>query len=215
MSTENNNQQLGLLIKELLEQRSWSMGRLSDMTKIDKATISRIVNGKRKANLQHLQKFAEAFEVSMHDLMKSAGYEVDATIDQKEAEVWSSLESVQNFLDDSELAHKKISRQDIEEELEKYRRVAGTEEGEILIRDGFEVKLQKIGSAGPYIDQLKEMFLKFRLKKAPAAELGLIGSALIYFILPIDLIPDYIFAVGYLDDAIAVQFVMNMLPMKD
>ncbi|MEH7609111.1 DUF1232 domain-containing protein [Priestia megaterium] len=32
-----------------------------------------------------------------------------------------------------------------------------------------------------------------------------------YFILPTDIIPDYVFPIGYLDDAIAVQLVMNQL----
>lgn len=37
------------------------------------------------------------------------------------------------------------------------------------------------------------------------------GSALIYFILSVDVIPDYIFPIGYLDDAVAVQLVLNAL----
>jgi uncharacterized membrane protein YkvA (DUF1232 family) len=40
------------------------------------------------------------------------------------------------------------------------------------------------------------------------------GSALLYFILPVDVIPDYIFPIGYLDDAIAVQLVLGWLPLK-
>ena len=215
MSTENNNQQIGILIKELLEQRSWSMGRLSSRTGIDKATISRIVNGKRRANLQHLQKFSQAFGVPLETFMKSDGYDIQTADTQREKELHTALENVQSFLEISDMSHMKISMENIEEELRKYSRVAETNEGQTLILDGFEKKLQNIGSGGPYIGQLKELYLKYRLKKASPAELALIGSALIYFIMPMDLIPDYLFPIGYLDDALAIQLVMNMLSMKD
>ena len=45
-------------------------------------------------------------------------------------------------------------------------------------------------------------------------ELAVIGSALIYFIISVDIIPDYIFPIGYLDDAIAVKLVLNLFSNK-
>ena len=215
MSIEKTNQQLGVFLKELLEQRSWSMGTLSRLSGIDKATISRIISGKRRANLQHLQKFSQAFGVSVETFMKSDGYDIQTADNQREMELHAALANVQSFLEISEMSHLKISMKRIEEELRKYSLVAETEEGQAVILDGFEKKLQNTGSGGPYIGQLKELYLKYRTKKASPAELALIGSALIYFIMPMDLIPDYLFPVGYLDDALAIQFVMNMLSIKD
>ena len=46
-----------------------SMGKLSTLCQIDKATISKIINGKRKANLNHLQRFANAFDVSLNPFL--------------------------------------------------------------------------------------------------------------------------------------------------
>ncbi len=40
------------------------------------------------------------------------------------------------------------------------------------------------------------------------------GGALLYFIVSVDVIPDYIFPIGYIDDAAAVQFVFNQLSHK-
>nr|WP_275949849.1 DUF1232 domain-containing protein [Oceanobacillus jordanicus] len=37
------------------------------------------------------------------------------------------------------------------------------------------------------------------------------GGALLYFVLTLDLIPDYLFPIGYIDDAIAVQLTVSML----
>jgi len=45
---------LGIIIKELLKERSFSMRKLSRLTGMDISTISRIVNGKRPANFNQL-----------------------------------------------------------------------------------------------------------------------------------------------------------------
>jgi uncharacterized membrane protein YkvA (DUF1232 family) len=55
------------------------------------------------------------------------------------------------------------------------------------------------------------MYLEYCDEKTSAAKRSILGSALLYFILPTDIIPDYVFPIGYLDDAIAVQLVMNQL----
>ncbi len=50
MSQDNEKSNLGLLLKKLLKEKSLSMRKLSALTNIDTATISMIINGKRKAN---------------------------------------------------------------------------------------------------------------------------------------------------------------------
>ncbi|MEM5594999.1 YkvA family protein [Niallia circulans] len=40
------------------------------------------------------------------------------------------------------------------------------------------------------------------------------GAALIYFIISVDVIPDYIFPIGYLDDAVAIKISAKLLPAK-
>jgi len=47
--------------------------------------------------------------------------------------------------------------------------------------------------------------------KLPPASLAMIGSGLLYFILPTDLIPDFIPVIGYLDDLAVLTTIMNML----
>jgi curved DNA-binding protein CbpA len=47
--------------------------------------------------------------------------------------------------------------------------------------------------------------------KLPPASLAMIGGGLLYFILPIDLIPDFIPVIGYLDDLAVLTTIMNML----
>lgn len=42
-------------------------------------------------------------------------------------------------------------------------------------------------------------------------ERSILGSGLLYFVSATDIIPDYVFPLGYLDDAIAVQIVLGRL----
>ena len=47
--------------------------------------------------------------------------------------------------------------------------------------------------------------------KLPPASVAMIGGGLLYFILPADLIPDFIPVVGYLDDLAVLTTIMNSL----
>ena len=47
--------------------------------------------------------------------------------------------------------------------------------------------------------------------KLPATSLAMIGGGLLYFILPEDLVPDFIPVIGYLDDLAVLTTIMNSL----
>lgn len=196
----------GLWLRGLLKERSLSMRKFSELTEIDTATISRIINGKRKANIQHLERFAECLEVPLMELIEAAGYPVE----QKQSD--SANHTYVDMIQD--LVHTNVSVQVIEQQLANYELYSQTDEGSSSILQEFEGKLKGVGSIGPLINQMKYLFEKFRLRKGTATELALMGSALLYFIIPVDAIPDYLFAVGYLDDAIAVQLITTALEKK-
>jgi transcriptional regulator with XRE-family HTH domain len=50
--------QLGDTLKVFLKDNSMSMRKLGKLTGIDTATISRIINGKQSANINHIEKFS-------------------------------------------------------------------------------------------------------------------------------------------------------------
>ncbi|MFO1444033.1 DUF1232 domain-containing protein [Bacillus sp. Bva_UNVM-123] len=206
----NNN--LGSLLKKRLDERSLSMRKLSELTEIDKATISRIMSGKRKANIHHLQKFASCLEVPLSELLVSAGYAYEKK--QEDTDLHASVESIQNFLAASNMYDKKFTLESVELQLAKYEQYTQTEEGKEMILQQFDEKLKKVGSIGPFIRHLKQMYEDFCAKRGTCAQLAIIGGALIYFILPVDVLPDYLFPIGYLDDAIAVQLVLKSKSIK-
>ncbi|WP_144466415.1 DUF1232 domain-containing protein [Bacillus nitratireducens] len=210
MSQDNEKGNLGLLLKKLLKEKSLSMRKLSSLTDIDTATISMIVNGKRKANPKHLQKFAKSLDVPVGDLFVAAGYSVE-TKQEEQSDIHVSINNIEHLLESAQLYNQKFSISNVEQQLVNYEQYSQTEEGKETIEKGFLEKIQKVSSIGPFINDLKELYERFTKKKGTTAELALMGSALIYFILSVDVIPDYIFPIGYLDDAVAVQLVLNAL----
>jgi uncharacterized membrane protein YkvA (DUF1232 family) len=215
MSEVQENNHLGSMLKRLLKDQSLSMRKLSALTDIDTATISRIVNGKRKATPEHLRKFADSLDVSMTELFAAAGFPIINNFADKNAGLSTSVESIQNILEASSLYDKRFTIASVEQQLTYYQQYVQTEEGKESILNSFEDKLQKVNSIGPFINQLKDMYERFRLKKGTPRELMLLGGVLLYFILPVDVIPDYIFPVGYLDDAMAVQIVADLLSKSE
>lgn len=71
--------------------------------------------------------------------------------------------------------------------------------------------MKTLSGVGPFLEQLKNMYSLFINGRGTPRELMLMGGALLYFIMPVDLIPDYIFPIGYIDDAAAVQVILNQL----
>lgn len=209
MSAVGVQNNLGLLLKKLLQEQSLSMRKLSELTEIDTATISRIINGKRKATPDHLKKFAGSLGVPIGELFRAAGFPIEQR--DELSDIHASVDIIQNVLETSELFENKFSITEVEQKLADYKKYAETDEGKEYILNHFEEKLKKVGGIGPFINQLKDMYDNFRLKNGTKAELALMGCALLYFIIPVDVIPDYIFPFGYIDDAIAIQIIASLL----
>ncbi|KFM98918.1 DUF1232 domain-containing protein [Bacillus clarus] len=210
MSTENQNDRLGSLIKKLLKERALSMRQLGTLTNMDPATISRIINGKQQAKQKHIQKFAECLQVPPQ-LLYDEMYPDSPHINKEKTDMYTSLDTIQQTLQSSNLFDFDYTTTRVKQELENYERYAQTAEGEKRIHESFASKLEQIDSTGPFIEQLTNMYQQFCKEATPLEERAIIGSALLYFILSTDIIPDYIFPIGYLDDAIAVELAKEKL----
>jgi uncharacterized membrane protein YkvA (DUF1232 family) len=86
-----------------------------------------------------------------------------------------------------------------------------TPEGSQKILTSFDQKVARAGGIGLVVRKLKVMFEYFRHPKTSLTKKGLVGAALLYFILPTDVIVDVIPFVGYIDDMTAALFVWNLL----
>ena len=211
MPTVKNESSLGLLLKTTLQQRSLSMHKLSELAGIDTATISRIINGKQPANVNHLQKFAHALNIPIEQLLSAAGYDIGTSRHEPKSDIHAVIDGIQAILKSANLFDQRYITDRIEQELFKYEQYAQTEEGQRIIGADFNTKVNQVSGAGPFIDQLKQMHQRFHQDGITNEERAILGSALLYFILSTDIIPDYVFPIGYLDDAIAVSLALNRL----
>ena len=214
MTETRNNNNLGLLLKEFLKERSLSMRKFSELTGIDTATISRIINNKRNATPHHLEKFADCLGVPLITLFEAAGYPIEQRQEKSESDIHTSVDAIQALLKSSNVYDNEFSVAQVEQKLESYGLFAQTEEGKNTIVKDFDEKIKNVGSVGPFINKLKELYERFLSGKGTLFELTIIGSTLLYFIIPVDVLPDYLFPIGYLDDAIAVQLTTKTLLKK-
>ncbi|WP_410984448.1 helix-turn-helix domain-containing protein [Bacillus cereus] len=207
MSTQNQNDKLGALLKKLLKERALSMRQLGTLTDIDPSTISRIINGKQQVKQKHLQKFAECLQVPPQVFYDAMYTDSPPT----KTDMYTSLDAIHQTLQSSNLFDYEYTTTRVKQELENYERYAQTTEGQKRIHESFSTKLQQIDSTGPFIEQLTHMYHQFCKESVSLEERSIIGSALLYFVLATDIIPDYIFPIGYLDDAIAVELAKEKL----
>ncbi|WP_179032414.1 DUF1232 domain-containing protein [Paenibacillus kribbensis] len=213
MSDEKRNAILGETLLSLLKERSLSMRKLSAATGIDTATISRIVNGKQRAKPEHLEAFALHLDVPSAPLFQAAGYGAPApSIHQNQPnDIYSSINSIKEILQASNLMDHQFTAELVQKELSKYEPYVLTEEGARIIHNDFHGKVKSVNGAGPFIEELKRMYQLYSSENITPEERSILGSGLLYFVSATDIIPDYVFPLGYLDDAIAVQIVLDRL----
>lgn len=100
-----------------------------------------------------------------------------------------------------ETGSKKVSEKDVERVVKK--------------KEEFEKKLKGVpGKFGKMVNQLKLLFELIaaywngEYKEIPFVSIAMAVFAVVYFVSPIDLIPDFIPVVGYMDDAAIVALTM-------
>ncbi len=197
----------------IIKEQSLSLRKLGEISGIDHATLSKIINGKREANLTHLQKLSSSLDIELTTLMRAAGY-ITEPMQKEKSDIQNSVEYVQGLIKTTHIYDKDFTLKKVERAIAKYQDYSQTSDGRKMILQEFEHKLKKANSKGPYISQLQTMFSHFSAKKGTTREIALMGAALIYFIITTDLLPDYLLPIGFLDDAIIVQAVLKQMDSK-
>lgn len=84
-------------------------------------------------------------------------------------------------------------------------------------RDEIEEKFRTNGPLGKFFNDFKLLFsiiqdyIKGNYRKIPYYSIAAIAAALIYVLTPIDLIPDFIPIIGYIDDAMVVAACLRLI----
>src|SRR5690625_4613418 len=113
-----NVDKLRIVLLGLMEENNLTMRKLGEHTGIDTAVISKIINGKRKANLDHLYKFAETLNVPVARLIEAAGYQSASEENRENDDLFYSI--VQEFLINSDDITKEPTMGHIREKTAEY-----------------------------------------------------------------------------------------------
>ena len=113
----------------------------------------------------------------------------------------------------------KIDNETIKKEHKKRQEDFEEEDVHNVLEDEEEIKskFENKGKLQRYVDDAQLLFNLLRdysngnYREVPFNVVAAIGGALLYVLSPIDLIPDFIPIVGYLDDAAVIAFCLNLI----
>lgn len=198
----------GISAEDLVKQMNQT-----GLVKTNKPAISRVINGKREATDEEIHiianildnpllleayKLYKGFHESNNETLLLAFYEVKDrihSIDEppKEERPLINYSILYQFV---KSLYKQCLSYDVSQQL----------------KDGFLLKLYHVSGFPAMLQQLQAMYLCFfhspNLSKSDRAWLA---ASLLYFINPIDLVPDFIVGGGYTDDAIVTSFIFLKL----
>ncbi len=157
--------------------------------------------------MHHLQQFSKYLSIPIEQLLRAVGVEVGSNISPNSVFI---IQIIQDILRSYSIELDDVFI-DMQKELKKYEQYAKTEAGKELIHSSFYSKIKELNGEGIIIEQLKRLYELFCSDDIDPGIHPIIGSALLYLILTPDVIPDYVFPIGYLDDAIAVSMTVSRL----
>jgi len=82
---------------------------------------------------------------------------------------------------------------------------------EIRVRDGFWPKFRRVAAKIPFARDLLSVWFSARDEETPIQAKGLMVAALAYFVLPTDVLPDFITGLGFTDDAAVLLALFNVV----
>lgn len=167
--------ELGPLLKERLQQRSLSLRELSTYTEIDKATLSRIMNGKRKPTLNHLQRLSDSLNLSLDQLLAAAGFPTKNEKVHSDTFIQTVVE-IETTLKDQEVYDGTFSQTKLKQKLNEYETYSQTNEGKETISAKFEKKMEALNGVGPFLQHLNDMYSLFMTRRGTSRELMLMGA---------------------------------------
>lgn len=197
------------LLTSSMAARSLSLRGLGRLCGINPSTLSRLMNNKQSPSMRHLQLFSEHLKIPFEQLLSASGIEVEIT---KNGTNYDTLfmDMIFDVLKSYDIEMEQVVVE-VKKELKKFERYAATEEAQETIRNEFPAKLKNLNGEGLIINYLQKLYQLFCKEDTEHSIRSLAGSALLYLILTPDVIPDYAFPVGYLDDALVVILVVNRL----
>jgi len=206
----NDQERLREYLKKMMDERRLSLREVGRMSDIDHATLSKILNGKRKANLNHLQRLSAGMGVRLSELLSA-----DDENNRTDGDLAENLKAVQKLVETIHPETGTLTMAEIDDEMQKYIKESKTVGGKQDILEKTEDKISQSSNAGTFMKNIHKMYGCFITGKSNVNDTALMGGALLYFIVTTDLIPDYLLPIGLLDDALIVQAISQRMENKN
>lgn len=204
---EKTISELGTVIKLAMAEQALSLRKLSGLCGISPSTISRILSNKQLANIGHLQAFSTHLHIPLTRLLRAYGLDVEEhTHDNSKLIINMMNEILKSYNIELNEVVPEVLR-----DLKRYEQHAGTSDGNQTIKHGFFKKLDSLNGESMIIDRLHSLYQLYCSEETDPQIRCIVGGALLYLISTPDVIPDYAFPLGYLDDSIAVMLTTKRL----
>lgn len=206
----SNQEQLRNHLKREVASRKLPLREVGRLSGIDHATLSKIMNGKRKINLDHLNRLSQGLGISFKEFLSIPDNHAN-----EDAELKENLKAVQKLVKATNPEMNDITLVQIHAEVEKYTKESMTPQGKRDISEKMKAKLHQSTATGSFVKNIQRMHHDFIAMNGSSKDIALMGGALLYFIVTTDLIPDYLLPVGLLDDALIVQAISQRMENKN
>ncbi|MFU8814163.1 MAG: YkvA family protein [Pseudomonadales bacterium] len=91
------------------------------------------------------------------------------------------------------------------------REFSSEQRDEVLVADGFWEKFRAVARRLPFAEDLLTAYYTAIDPRTPQAVRAALFAALAYFVVPTDLIPDFVVGLGYTDDAAVLAAALKTL----
>lgn len=208
--SNDDNTLLKVEINNYLNENNLSLRKFSKIVDIPTSTLSRIINSKQKPSITHIKKLSKFIPLFLNSFLNDDLSSKDINIDITNTQAIQNNE-LYNILKFSQFADSKKLNQEINNQFNKCKEYAKTQDGINMIKSDFDRKIKEINGVGPLIDSLENLYSRYILENPSSTKALIIGAVLLYFIIPLDVIPDYLFGIGYIDDMLLLQFELSVL----
>src|SRR5690625_3278185 len=157
----NDQERLREYLKKMMDERRLSLREVGRMSDIDHATLSKILNGKRKANLNHLQRLSAGMGVRLSELLSA-----DDENNRTDGDLAENLKAVQKLVETIHPQTGTLTMAEIDDEIQKYIKESKTVGGKQDNLEKTEDKISQSLNAGTFMKNIHKMYDCFIIEKS-------------------------------------------------